>query len=69
MSAKREVDKNGLVSLNPSPFTAAAGAAACYVKPFGEEAGWPLKLGTKFNFHPLFHISGLKLVTCLEGQT
>ena len=38
-SAKREVDKNGLVSLNPSPFTAAAGAGACYVKPFGEEAG------------------------------
>ena len=35
----REVDKNGRVSLNPSPFTA---AAACYVKPFGTRLGWPL---------------------------
>ena len=69
-SAEREVDKNGRVSLNPSPFTAAAWP--CYVKPFGVREAWPLlKLGTKFNFHPLFHISGLclELVTCLEGQT
>ena len=54
-SAELEVDKNGRVSLNPSPFTAAAWP--CYVKPFGVREAWPLlKLGTKFNFHPLFHI-------------
>ena len=48
-SAEREVDKNGLVSLNPSPFTAAAWP--CYVKPFGvREAGLSSNWGLNSTF-------------------